>query len=644
MKNISSRLGSRLLRPILIAVVLIILFQVVTLLFLTRSSVTDLVDQVVTTMNDSGEQMNTQLDQANSKVGQAITKMSLDSGNALTATLNQQLSAEQQQVEKLLVESVQNTANELAKLMAIAAPDAIWDKDTPALTQLVRNLHRNPQVIFARYFDSDGKPLTRHLDKRIPKVKELIKKGKGRGSMNKAIDAARKDPEIYLVEVDINPRGAVIGKFMLAVSNKQAQDAAHALKGRFETLVNSTRSSVEQVINTEAENAQGQLKASISSTMEMKETAKNQTHDVIERSSEELINDLTLALIATGLLMIAILAALMTARITSKLNSLTDELEDLAAGEGDLTRRIDLNSDDEIGDMSTAINQFIEKTQRIVQQATQATEETVEQINTINSVSSEANSAVDRQNTQLHQVSAAMSQMTDTTNQVAERIQLNLANVDEIRQSGQEASSISSSVKNNISQLSQEVQGAANVINGVADQSNQITAILDVIKGIAEQTNLLALNAAIEAARAGDTGRGFAVVADEVRDLASKTQASTEDIQRQIDELQSGVKTAVQVINDASNNAETSISSISSSDERIQNISESVERLYDFTNEIAAMAEEQSQVSSEVNSNIENISNEARVTSESMSSNASSAATLGELAQSLKRTLAQFRV
>ncbi|MBY4678105.1 methyl-accepting chemotaxis protein [Marinobacterium arenosum] len=639
-----SKLSSRLLRPILFAVIAIILVQVAILLSVTRSSVSDLVDQVVTTLNDGGSQMSARLDSAGQNVGSAIQQLSVDSGRALTQTLQTQLSQEQQNVEKLLVSSVQETANAMAQLMAVSAPDAIWDRDTPALTKLVRMLHRNPDVVFARYYDMEGQPLTRYLDKRKPKIKELLKNGKGKGSMNKVIDAAKRDPSIYMVEVDINPRGAVIGRFLLAVSNEQATTASQQLSQRFDSLISGTRDQVKQVIDQQANQAKGVLQQAIAAASELNRNTNRQTGQEIEQASSDLLQSLTMILIGLGVLMVLILVAIMTARITSKLVALTGSLQELAAGEGDLTKRIDLHSNDEIGDMAGAINSFIGKTQQLVQQANSAAENTALQINTINSVSSDASNAVERQNQQVHQVSEAMTEMVQTINQVAERIQHNLSNVDQIRQAGHEASEISADVKGTIGQLAGEVASAAEVINGVAEQSSQITTILEMISGVAEQTNLLALNAAIEAARAGDKGRGFAVVADEVRDLASKTQASTEDIHRQIEALQSGVQGAVKVIGAASSKADASIAAINGSDERIQSISDAVQRLFDFTNEIAAMAEQQSQVSSEVNQSIERISDDANLTAQSVQQNAQAAEQLDQLARSLKTTLAQFKV
>ncbi len=644
MSSFLKRFNSRLLRPVLIAVLVIVAVQVVTALQVTRSSVGVLVERVVSTLEQGGRELADGLDSSGGQVSGTIDRLSREAEAALTTTLQKQLSAEQQNVSQLLVSSVHQSAHAMADMMALASPEAIWDGDTPALTRLVRDLHRNSQVVFAAYFDVDGKPLTRYLNRADEKVKTLIKAGTGKGSLAKVRDAAGRDSEVYVYETDINPKGAVIGRFILGVSNKDALEASAALDQRFTRLIGAAGSEVQLAISHEADQARSVLRQSLVDTAELNRRIEQKSRDAIEDASSELLTSLTVALVVLGILLVLLLVILTAARILSKLVELTSELQDLAAGEGDLTRQIDIRSRDEIGDMAMAINRFISKTRDIVRQANRAADETSEHIGSMADATEEAQAAVRRQHQQTDQVSAAMNEMVGSVHQVAERIQQALSSVDQIRQASGDASDISSEVRQSIESLVAEVRRASEVVNHVASHSEQIEMVLDVIKGIAEQTNLLALNAAIEAARAGESGRGFAVVADEVRALASKTQLSTEDIQRQIDELQQQARGAVAVIQSASGHAETGIEAILRSDEQMQSVTLSVGRLYDFTNDIAAMAEQQSQVSSDVNSSVEQISRDAELTAQSVNRNSETSQALGGTAESLKTTLAQFRV
>ncbi|RDE19945.1 methyl-accepting chemotaxis protein [Motiliproteus coralliicola] len=644
MNNLLKGFTSRLLLPVLISVVVICVIQTTTTLWVTQQSVSGLVDDVVTTLDDGGQELAARLTQSSQGVQQTMTQLADQVGAVLDRSLTEELAQEQARVSDDLVASSHQSAHAMAELMALVAPDAIWDGDSPTLTRLVRDLQRNPQVVFAIYQDAEGKPLTRYLDRSDDKVKSLLASGQGKRSMDRVIDAASKDPELYLIDQEINPKGAVIGRFILAVSDKKAIEASAALKQRFTDLTRTIREQSQSSILSEAQQAQQSLQQSLQLAEAQNRATGEDTRKTIDAAAVALESKVSSLLLISGVLLVVALMLILATRVLRKIDTLTRALNDLAEGDGDLTQRIDAESRDEIGDMGRAVNRFIEKTQQLVTEANLAADETSEHIDQMHGVTGQASQSVERQNHQLSQVSQAMSEMAGTVQQVAERIQDNLVHVDRIRQASGEASCISARVKTDIETLVGQVQTASEVVNGVAGQSQQIEVVLDVIKSIAEQTNLLALNAAIEAARAGESGRGFAVVADEVRALAGKTQQSTEDIQRQIDRLQGEVGGAVEVIEQVCGFAQTSIEGIASSDEQMQSVSDSVGGLYDLTNDIAAMAEQQAQVSATVNDNVEQISNEAELSAGLMQQNTQASNALADLASSLKRTLAQFKV
>jgi len=212
------------------------------------------------------------------------------------------------------------------------------------------------------------------------------------------------------------------------------------------------------------------------------------------------------------------------------------------------------------------------------------------------------------------------------TNQVATAMHQMTATVQEVARNAEQAASASYHAKNEVDNghqvmkgiidstntLASEVERAAEVIQSVEEHSNQIGVILQVIKDIAEQTNLLALNAAIEAARAGDQGRGFAVVADEVRTLAQRTQQSTEEIHNMINQLQTGTKNAVGVMQSGRDQAMTSVTNAALGGDLLNAITHSINTITDMNTQIASAAEEQSAVAEEINRNIINISQVTR--------------------------------
>ncbi|HEY5717652.1 MAG TPA: methyl-accepting chemotaxis protein [Motiliproteus sp.] len=640
----SQSLKSRLLLPVLVAVLAISLLQFAAGLLTTRSGIDGMVSSVVDTQQQGSTRLTEELQRSNQTIETAMTRLEQGVKQSLTQTLQERLGAEQQRIRKTLVDAVHDSAQESAQLMSLVAPEAIWDQDSPKLTQLVRDLHRNPQVVFAGYYAADGKPLTRFLDRTNPQIKAFISSGQGASSLDRVVDAAQRDPAVFVVDMPINPKGEVIGRFVLGVSEEKVVAQSNALDAQFARLIEQTGKGVSALIAAEADAARTALQQSLEGAVDVNRQTGSELQQVVSHESARLSTRLTTVQIVSALLLVVALLAVMTWRITSKILTLTRALEDLAAGEGDLTHRISINSRDEIADMAAAVNQFVAKTQGLVRSANQAADDTVTHIQTMERLSQQASESSSHQQQQVEQVSQAMVEMLSAVHQVAERIQQNLSHVDQIRSASGEASDISSAVKQNIQTLVEEVTHAAAVVNQVEQQSGKIEEVLNMITAIADQTNLLALNAAIEAARAGDLGRGFAVVADEVRALASKTQQSTADIRARIDELQRATREAVQVIGLASDKAQHGIVAMESSDERMHEVSASVSGLFDLTNDIAAMAEEQSQVGREVNLSVEQIRVDGENSAAAVKQNRQASAELAALAESLKRTLSQFKV
>ncbi|MGO1247639.1 MAG: methyl-accepting chemotaxis protein [Oceanisphaera sp.] len=319
-------------------------------------------------------------------------------------------------------------------------------------------------------------------------------------------------------------------------------------------------------------------------------------------------------------------------------------INELAAGDGDLTQRLNLGGNDELSQMGTSINTFVDKVHKLVQEVSTSTGEVAAAADQLEKITEQSTHSVQRHHVETEQVATAMNEMTATVQEVAQSALSASDAAQEADGATQEGSRVVAHTESSIDELAREVEKAAQAMGVVGDHSDQISSVLDVIRGIAEQTNLLALNAAIEAARAGEQGRGFAVVADEVRNLAQRTQGATEEIHSMIEQLQQGTRNAIEVMQQGQNQAYNSVQSATDARQALEKIAAAVARIRDMNTSIASAAEEQSMVAEEINRNVTNINDVTLQVSDGTEQTRDSSGNLARLAELLQSQVGHFKV
>jgi len=341
----------------------------------------------------------------------------------------------------------------------------------------------------------------------------------------------------------------------------------------------------------------------VKDALELKQTQLESEISDARNQGELILEGGVLFVILTGVSIIILL----NTSVIKPIIELKSALNQIASGNGDLAQRMQVKSKDELGEVASAFNEFVTKIQSTVIQVIHTSNTLRSEMVSLESLTKNIAHATHNQQKDSELVASAVHEMQATSHSVSQ----NAAETAESSKSANSQIEVTNTTLNqtidSISQLSENVQSAGQVIDTLNSDVGQIASVLEVIRGIAEQTNLLALNAAIEAARAGEQGRGFAVVADEVRSLASRTQDSTGVIQTMIEKLQFGADKAVSVMRESELSSVTTIDKAGEARESLHSILSVIGEMNEKNAHIATASHQQSTVSDELNENIQGI-------------------------------------
>ncbi|MHC6528509.1 methyl-accepting chemotaxis protein [Vibrio proteolyticus] len=341
---------------------------------------------------------------------------------------------------------------------------------------------------------------------------------------------------------------------------------------------------------------------------------------------------------------IATISTLIITRLLMPLKTLSDAVQELSQGEGDLTQRIDIKRMDEIGELATHVNQFLSQLQQMLRGIVDHSQTLSDQAGQASSLSMQAADRVEHQQNDVNQIATAIHEMSATAAEVASHAELTATASQASASACQDGQQVIEQNRSSIISLANQVTSAADVISELENNAQSINQILSTIQDIAEQTNLLALNAAIEAARAGEQGRGFAVVADEVRVLSQRTHGSTEEIRAMIETLQGNTRQAVDSMQTSTQLADTSVSYAQEAQDSLSKITTAINEINDMALQIASAAEEQRAVSEDISRNTQGIKDASDALAQQSIQSSESATDMNRAADAMRQQISRFKV
>ena len=546
-KNQSLRL--KILAPLTIILALSFLLLAFTVSGMQAKLLKSMGEQLSTSLGASDEAMQADFSHIGDQVHQIMSAMAESSSENLALLIRQKLDGENAEIAKQWEAQMRRDAHGMVILLTQVAPKAILTNSYTDLVTYAKSAAAMENVVFALFMRPDGRPYTRYLDKQNPKIKAYLKTGAGSKKLDKVLSAASKDPSAFIIEKEIVTEGKALGKVVVCLDKSMMNQTLDQVARRFSAIAENSAASISETLAQESNKVVDGISAAVRKIAAKNKVLISDTKDKISSTEAEVGSKTRATVLSAGLICGLVLLGsvmLLAVKLLIKpVEKVAARLEDIAQGDGDLCIRLEVKSNDEVGQLAKWFNVFMDKLQTIIREVANNIGTVTSSSNELTTISDHMSTGANAMSDRSTTVSAAAEQMSANMISVASASEEAATNMNMVAAAAEEMSTSIADIARNSNKakdisdraVSQVSQTSAKV-NTLGQAAIAIGKVTEVITDISEQTNLLALNATIEAARAGEAGKGFAVVANEIKELARQTADATQDIRQKIISIQ----------------------------------------------------------------------------------------------------------
>lgn len=625
-------------------------------------------ESVYNKLNETGEEAQQKFSALEVTVSELFSGLETQTSILLTSITAEALSAEEQNLSKTMEGFLVRSAETAASVLSKIAQESIMSKNYEQLVDFGRLVSQTEEIVFVIFLDKEGNALPSYVNLVDDQIVQYMENAGATEVEERAeqakivLAAAKEDSSVMLHESGIEYYGLNIGTTIVCVSKDAVIKEIANLSDRFDSLKQSNADAVKSIIGQESTKVTGRMKEDLSKVVGENNRAIQETGDILDSSAEEVKSGTTWVVLLVGIIcclgVIAAVAIMLKIIVIQPILEITGGLRDTAEGEGDLTKRLNIDRTDEIGMLAKWFDTFVAKLNNIIVDIRTNSETVTSSAFEVVSATQQMQGETEELKDKASSVAAASEEMDVSMNSVAAVSEEASTNISFVAEAAADMKMALDGVVSECDQAKEvshsaadQVQSATEKVSLLGDAAREISNVSEVITDIAEQTNLLALNATIEAARAGDAGKGFAVVASEIKELAQQTQKATQQIKAKIESIQTSTNDTVEevslisgIIADVDSIMSSIASSMTEQSGRAAEVAKNIEQASIGIAEVNSNVMQSSQVSAQIAADV----SEVNTVTEEMSSRTGEMRTssegLSNLATQLREMISIFKV